>query len=266
MKKLISQYQFGLLPEDQKEKAEAHLLECEACLRELYQMDPALEMLEGNPERFLDILKKKKNKEPVIKNALNRARRRIQLFLAVWKRHRITGIVTPAAAIIALVLYIQLTAPRQYADLAIIQKSRYEMLHFKSPENLTPDQKALKDALELYEKDLYTEAIAQFKNIIDREPDNAYARFYLGVSLLLTHDLNGARTQFTRAVQFSRYMEDSLLLEKCYWYVGNIYLLNNNADNARQIFQILAAMNGPFRQKAEKQISRMNKLKKRIGE
>ena len=56
MEKLLSLYLFDSLPEDKKVEVEAHLLECEVCLAELYQLNPALEILEETPEKFLDAL------------------------------------------------------------------------------------------------------------------------------------------------------------------------------------------------------------------
>jgi len=265
IKKLISQYQLDLLPEDQKDRVEAHLLECESCLRELYTMDPALDILNDHPELLLKNLQTKENRISMTKISFNRAKKRLRSFMDIWKRHRIIGIAAPATALIAIILYIQLSAPRQYTDLAIIQKSPYERLVLKSPEDLTPVQKMLKNGLDLYEKELYTEAIAQFENIIRTEPDNAYARFYLGVSLLMTDDPKNAQMQFTRAVWLAHHGEDPLLLERCYWYLGNTHLLNNRTNDALQVFQMLAAMNGSFHQKAEKQISRILKLREKIG-
>ena len=148
--------------------------------------------------------------------------------------------------------------------MAIVEKSPYEALYFKSPETLSPNQKIFKTALELYEKNQYSDAIMQLKNLIIEEPDNAYAHFFLGVSLLLLDDIGASQQQLIKALQFSRHQEDDLLREKCYWYIGNISLKNNREKDAIWIFQKIVSMNGSFQAKAEDQISKVIKLKKRI--
>ena len=157
MKKLISLYQLGLLPDDKKDRAEAHLLECEACIKELYQLDPAMEMLDTKPELFLKELENRQPAGSKLRRYFHRIITGFQSFITAWQRHRIMGIAVPAAAVIALVLYIKLSGPELYADLAIIEKAPHEMLTFKSPENLTPNQKLFKTALELYHENKYTE-------------------------------------------------------------------------------------------------------------
>jgi len=43
--KLIGSYELGLLSREEKERFEAHLLECDACFQDLYELSPAVAML-----------------------------------------------------------------------------------------------------------------------------------------------------------------------------------------------------------------------------
>ena len=58
----------------------------------------------------------------------------------------------PVTVAACLLLFLLLHSSEQYADLAILEKSPYEKLRFQGPVELTPVQKILKSALELYER------------------------------------------------------------------------------------------------------------------
>ncbi|MFC2171540.1 zf-HC2 domain-containing protein, partial [Acidobacteriota bacterium] len=45
MAKLIGEYERGVLPRDERDKLEAHLLECNECFQDLYEMAPVVSRL-----------------------------------------------------------------------------------------------------------------------------------------------------------------------------------------------------------------------------
>ncbi len=264
MQKLINLYQFGFLSDDQKIKVEAHLLECKECLKELYRMSPTLELLNNKPEYFLDTLQSGKARSAKAINLFKKCIQAIHkmttplisLILLGWK-HPIVKIAVPVVVTAFVLLFIFLQPPKEFTDLAILEKSPYESIRLMGPQELSDAEKILKSALEFYEKDDYTDAISQFHTFLEYEPDNPYAHFYLGVSLHLTGQLASSSEHLIIAVQFSSEQGDNLLLEKSYWHLGNVYLKNNNEDNALQTFQKLVEMKGSFEEKAQSQINRI---------
>ena len=268
MEKLINQYQFGFLPDDQKIKVEAHLLECEECLKELYRMSPTLELLNSRPEFFLDSLKPRKTliakvtgriKQPI--QVIKKTMTRLASLIILWWKRPIIKILVPVAVTTCVLLFLLLPSPKQYADLAILEKSPYETLRFKGPEELTPVQKIFKSALELYEKNDYTEAIPKFLAFLAYEPENSYGHFYLGVTLFLTSHLDSSMKHLEITTQLSDKQDNKLLLEKSYWHLGNLYLKINDEEKALKTFRTLLELEGSFEEKARKQIDRIIKMK-----
>ena len=235
MEKLINLYQFGFLSDDQKTKVEAHLLECEACLKELYRISPTLELLNNKPEYFLDTLKSRKTFIARMRSAIKKlfshihkmTIKLVSWILLGWKRP-IVKIVVPVMVTACVLLFIFLSSPKQYADLAIVEKSPYEPIRFMGPETLSAAEEIFKSALEFYERDDYKNAIPQFQAFLVYAPENPYAHFYLGVTLHLTNQLDSALKHLEIAEQFSNQMKDNVLLEKIYWHLGNAYLQKNN--------------------------------------
>ena len=57
-------------------------------------------------------------------------------------------------------------------------------------------------------------------------------------------------------------IHNKILLEKCYWYIGNAYLQKNDMKNALLEFNKILELDLELKQDAEKQISRIEARKK----
>ncbi|MDZ7262795.1 MAG: tetratricopeptide repeat protein [candidate division KSB1 bacterium] len=273
MKKWVNLYQLDLLPEEQKISVEAHLLECEACFQELYRFSPVLEALEEMPERFLDALQPR---ETLLAQAIRFLKGQVAdlkrisalIFSALvrwWEKPAVKVLVpVTVAALVAMIVLLPeiinlFQPPPHYSDLAVIEKAIYKPLSFRGP---VEPQKLFDEGMRLYEQDNYVEAIPKLAAFLEHEPHDAYGHFYLGVCWLLQGDIRSAIEHLDLASELSQEQSNKLLLEKCYWYLGNAYLKINDVENALIEFRKVVELGEELGEEARKQISRIEERKK----
>ncbi|MBN1351841.1 zf-HC2 domain-containing protein [candidate division KSB1 bacterium] len=270
MKKLVSLYQFNMLDDERKIKVEAHLLECEACFEELYRLSPVLEAIEEMPERFLDALQPKETLNTRIVKFLKKEVESVKrIIISIFSpfarlaKKPAFKIVVPAIAIILLAVVFLFPPSEQYSDIAILEKAPYLTLRSNGHIKLTLAQKLFYEAMTFYEQDNYNQAILKLSGFIAREPDNAYGHFFLSVSLLLTDDIENGVRHLHKATELCQKQDNMLLLEKCYWYLGNAYLKTNDVDDALKLLRLTVELRGDFEAKALKQIAKIDRIKKK---
>ena len=254
MKKLVNQYQFNLLPNEDRAKVEAHLLECDSCFQELYRLSPALEALEKVPHQLVDAV------EPVetiflrsiqyYKNSV------IPAFIRWWQKPAVK-ILIPATISLLFIVILLLPKQQDYADLAVIEKAPYQTLAFKGPIEISPEQKLFERGMESYQRDDYASAIQELSAYVEQEPKNIYGQFYLGVCLLLQDNTEESIKHFELATRLSQQEDNESFLERSYWYLGNAYLKLGDMKNAQMVFKTVTKLQGKFTEKANEQISKI---------
>ncbi len=270
MNVLVSMYQCNLLSEEEKVKAEAHILACPACFKEFYQFNSVVEALEAKPEEFIAELAAGetvferafgliKNQVDSLKNIID------SIFSALinwWKRPAIK-ILAPVSVIAILAIIFLLPSENQYSDLAVMKKAPYEALKFKGQVDLTSEQKLFIDAMKFYERNAYKKAIPELMAFLEQEPDNAYGHFYLGISFILERELNKGIHHLDQSSQICQEQGNRLLLEQCYWYLGKGHLKKNNGEQALIELKKCAAINGEYETDAIKMIARIEKMREK---
>lgn len=270
MNVLVSMYQCNLLSEEEKLKAEAHILACPACFKEFYQFNSVVEALEAKPEEFIAELAAGetvferafgliKNQVDSLKNIID------SIFSALinwWKRPAIK-ILAPVFVIAILAIIFLLPSENQYSDLAELKKAPYEALKFKGQVDLTPEQKFFIDAMEFYRQDKYKKAIPKLVAFLQQEPNNAYGHFYLGISFILERELNKGIGHLHQSSEISQAQGNRSLLEQCYWYLGNGHLKKNDGEQALIEFEKCAAINGEYETEARKLIAEIEKMREK---
>jgi len=96
---------------------------------------------------------------------------------------------------------------------------------------------------------------------VKRKKKDAYGHFYLGVSFLLTDEYKKGINHLKLASKFSEKEGKEILLEKCYWYLGNAYLKTNDVDYALKEFKNVVTIGCEFKEDAIKQIERIEEMK-----
>jgi len=261
MKKLIAQYQFGLLADEQKILAESHLLECDACFQETYHISPALSIFENHPEELLTALEEReKSKSPFVVKKVKLTQQLIDL-IGGWLAQPAVKILVPVAVLAILALFLFWPASIDYTDLAIIQKADYLTVRYKSELEQRSHQELFEKGMSCYQSGLYAQAIRHLENYVIQDSLNTFGHFYLGVAYLLTDQIEPAIHQIKKANQLSVQQNQTILSRRCNWYLGNAYLRRNQVEQALEVFQKLTETPGIFDNEARSQIAKINERK-----
>ena len=141
--------------------------------------------------------------------------------------------------IATIILIFALTTPEgKYAPLARIEPLYYQSIESRGEESLTETEKLFQQGIAFYQQADYDSAINKLLLVIKRQPEDVNANFYVGLCYLLTKKANQAIFHLQKVIE----LNGEFLFEKCYWYLGNAYLLENNGKKALDIFEKVVAM------------------------
>jgi len=237
---LITLYEFDKLSREDKRKFEAHLLSCDDCFQNYYELAPVIERIRENPAHFLPALTPKpwwirfKESLPRIRFEFN------------WRY------VIPAAA--AIVLFFLLIRPAaELSDLARIEPAPFRSLQVKSGAAASEAEKLFDAGMAAYVEKNYAGAIAKLTAAVQQDSANASFHFYLGLSYLLSHQVDPAIIYFRKTIALG----GNSVLEKAYWYLGNAWLLKENRGQALQAFQKVVELEGDYQWEAKEILAKI---------
>lgn len=264
MEKMVSLYQFNMLSRKEKNRVEAHILECDICFADLYQFYPALEILQETPEKYLDALtsqRKYSQKILYMKNSLKFLQKNLISNIRDWWEKPAAKYLIPVAATIMLAIFLIIPSSGQYSDLAIINKES-NIFNIKGQQgSTTTPEKLFSNGMEFYESENYDKTITKLTAFLIQNPDDLFGHFYLGISFLLENKYEDGIKHLTNAAELSKEFDNYLILDRCYWLLGNAYLKTNEVENALSNFKKIIEINGKSETNAQKQIAKIEQLK-----
>lgn len=243
---MITRYQMGLVSSDEKKLYETHLLKCDACFCEFYEMDPVFEQLKVEPKFYLSAIEKKK--ESLIKRLLKRMSAFLELMIQPIPNP--IRIAVPVAAVVILILFIVLPSPVDYSHLAQIEPVAYRPLVIRGHQEFSKAKQFFDEGMKYYMQEDYAEAIEKLTLSSESDPQNANTNFYLGICYFLQKEPDEAIIYLNEALKLGA----NNLTEKCHWYLGNAYLILNEKETALEQFNKVIEINGDLAQKARKMI------------
>lgn len=135
--KLIDQYQFGLLSEDQTKAFENHLLDCDKCMQEYFDFNAITDILKENKSEFLAVLNKP-SKAGFWNNLMNRASQLLsQSRISLASPGYITAVAM--AVVLLLVGWLAILGPQQQHPVAAGLSDSLDTEHVLSPGIDTPE-------------------------------------------------------------------------------------------------------------------------------
>lgn len=269
-KKLVSLYQYNLLPEEEKNRVEAHLLECDACFQEAYQLAPAIETMQTMPDCFTDALQVQPTPSIRLAHVIQKMSILIKKEISaigttaheLWKGRavRIFFPVAIVAIIVFFVFYFPGSPPNSHfsindnaSNLSI--KLRGVVDDFKTTDAL------LDQGIKNFEEQRYEKAIASLKTYVQRKKTDPYGYFYLGVSYVVTDNYKKGIDHLKTARSLCQKQGKELLSEKCCWYLGTAYFKTNDLENALSEFYRVAEIGGDFAEQAKAEIAAIHQQK-----
>jgi tetratricopeptide (TPR) repeat protein len=100
-------------------------------------------------------------------------------------------------------------------------------------------------AMLAYQNGDYQNAIIDFKQIVEGNPNSNTIKFYLGISYMELYDFENARVNLMSVAE-----SNSLFKEQALWYCGLCFLGEGNIDEAKSIFIKPSKTDSPLRQKS----------------
>jgi len=159
-----------------------------------------------------------------------------------------------AAAVIAGIIFVVSVLVKS-DDPARMYDKFYEPLAAISPVTRAGSMigsNRLSEAITLYNKGEYDAAAAGFSEIISSDPSLVPPRFYLGMSHLALGSYSQAAALLEEvAAGKGEYTKEAM------WYLGLIYLKNDDKMKAREIFQFLAQTPGYYSERSERILRRL---------
>ena len=269
MKKLVSLYQFNMLGEEEKFSVEDHLLECDACFEEVYRFCPAVEIVEDKPEFFLNALQPKTSLAMRMIDSFKRFIRgtvdlRKNIFAKIdqgFKKPAIRILVPAIATALLLIIFVT-PLKKTFSDLAIVENASYLAQKVGGfGDKLSSTEYLFDQGVKYYNEKKYQQAIEKLKVFVKRKKKNAYGHFYLGTSYLLTDEYKIGIKHLESASGLCQKEGKEILLEKCYWHLGNAYLKISEVEKALKEFRNVIVIGGDFKDDAVNQVSKIEKLK-----
>lgn len=113
----------------------------------------------------------------------------------------------------------------------------------------------MREALYKYETKDYEEAIVLFKEILEINPQMTASHLYSGISYLEIEQYKNAEKSLTAVLEHN----DNLYMEQADWYLGMVYLLNEEKDKARMQFRKISNSDGYYEDEARKILRKLGK-------
>jgi len=240
---LITQYEMGELSDEERDRFEEHLMDCDFCRRELEGMLPTIsamrshraEILKGLHEEGISFesLKKRLLALPrsgrIKKTSPKYIWEKILQGLRVFSRPR--GWVPAAVVVTALLLMITLPLfhhpENPYLTYLSFDKLPYQPQKLRG-EMASQAERFFHKGMNEYLRGNYRGAIGNLREAVEKDPDNGTWWLYLGVCYYLNHQGKQAIEALTRADGLTQYS----LNVKSRWYLAQAYLLQGDADRA----------------------------------
>lgn len=267
MKKLVSLYQFNQLDEDDKIRVEAHLLECDVCFQEIYRLSPVVEKMLEIPDCYTGSLRPRMSLSNQIRQFLNKVSEMMKreiasikyLALELWKKPA-SKIFLPVTVIaMALLCVFYLPVLKTNLDFSVQDNASYLSNKLRGIYNSFGEtENLMSHGIKEFQEEHYKEAIPSLKTNVQRKKSDPYGHFYLGVSLVHTGEYKKGIDHLKIANSLCQKQGKELLLEKCYWYLGNAYLKINDNDKAVTEFYKIVEIGGEYAEQAKNQIMLIN--------
>ncbi len=239
----ITQYEMGQLGDEERDRFEEHLMECDFCRHELEEMLPTISTmrrhkaeiaqglhvegisLESLRERLLALSRPDRIQKTSPKNVWEK----ILQGLKAFSKPRILA---PAVVVVTALLLFAILPLFHHPDNPYLTYLSFEKLPYRPQklrgEMVTEAEHLFHEGMNDYLVEDYKDAIANLKNAVEKAPDNGSWWLYLGICYYLDRQAERAIEALTKADGLTQYS----LNAKSRWYLAQAYLLQGDADRA----------------------------------
>jgi hypothetical protein len=261
--RLMTRYEAGQLSDEERDRFEEHLLDCDFCFQELKQMAPFMSAIQRHRVALIDSLHRdgisfESLKEDLLASHHTKRipyRKRWESIAQIFEnllRPRVWG---PAIGVVAVVVLFLLITPfsgNPYLDHLSVEKLSFNELHGYEATHLRGGNVSEADSLFLlgmddYLANNYKGAIGKIEDALEIAPDKGNWWLYLGVCYYLDHKANPAIEALTMADSLTQFYNK----ERARWYLAQAYLLKKDSQKAVPLLEWIVAQNRIYAEKAD---------------
>lgn len=262
---LVAAYEMGLLESDNRASFEEHLEMCEACQEKLFEMAPVAATLTSHAGAIgarLPVAEKGELHaevtvtEPRLRSFWGQITERFQDLVERLARPRVLVPVGATVAIaVVLSLFLQPTTPGGFYELAQVEPVPYVQLSTRDAAS-SEAERLFREGMGAYADARYDTAAGllgqctEEANKVEGWDQIDQARFYLGLSLLLSGDVSRAVPH----LEVSSQSPIRPLADRSGWYLAQAALLQEDPATAVEHLQALAGSSLGYARLAEAQL------------
>lgn len=113
----------------------------------------------------------------------------------------------------------------------------------------------MREALYRYQSEEYEEAVVLFREILDINPEMTASYLYSGISYMELEEYKNAEKSLIAVLDHN----DNLYMEQADWYLGLVYLMNDEKDKAKIQFQKIKGEEGFYEDEAAKILKKLRR-------
>ena len=250
---LITRYELNLVSEEERRSFENHLLQCDACFKDFYEMSPVIEVMSENRQELLQAIESTETAHQPAADAQGLVEL-VKEWLQSQRRPLLAG---GAFAFALLVVLILLPSGQSYRDLAVLAPFEASEQTFTLRGEIEEDWQATwQRGRNAYRHGRYAEAIDSLKKAHKLNPEHAGIMLYLGVSYLLDAKPDSARG-YLHQVAVDTSARPTKWRATAHWYLGNLFLQANEAGQAKRAFETVVNLDGDHIEEAQSSIMKI---------
>ena len=109
------------------------------------------------------------------------------------------------------------------------------------------------EALILYEKKEYKEAVKLFEQVLEKDPTQMATRLYSGISFFEIKEYQNASNSFNKIIEH----KDNLYVEQAEWYLGFCLIMRDEKEKAIRQFEKIVKEKGFYSERAKLILKRL---------
>jgi len=257
---LITQYEMGQLSDEERNRFEEHLMDCDFCRRELEETLPTISTMRRHKAEIVQGLHDEGISFESLKERLLALSRPGQIQKTspkyIWEKilqgFRTFGrprIFVPAAVVVtALLLFVTLL---HHPDNPYLAYLSFEKLPYR-PQKLrgemaTEAERLFHQGMNDYLRSDYRGAIGNLRKAVEKAPDKGAWWLYLGVCYYLDHQGKQAIEALTKADTLTQHS----LKIRTRWYLAEAHLLQGDVDRAIPLLEWIRAQKREYAAQAD---------------
>ncbi len=268
--RLLTQYEMGELSDEEQDRFEGHLMDCDFCRRELEEMLPIITAIRRHKAEIAKALHSKGTSFKSLKRQLLTPRQthRVKTRSIEYTRGRVltwfknTGklrILLPAAVVVITTLFLFVTLlqhPKSpYLPYLSFQRLPYRLEKLRG-EEATQGEQLFHQGMNDYLRGNYKGAINSLKRAVEKDPNNGIWWLYLGVCYYLNHQSKRAIEALTKADALTQYSQKV----RSRWYLAQAYLLQGDADRAIPLLEWIRGQKMGYSAQADSLLTKVHPI------